>query len=198
MEHFLHQSLEKIGLSHSLTEEFQKKIIQRLKGRANLNWLTKNTIESEIKFYYRDNSIPLYWGVPKVLLDRVNCKIGTFVTKQCAKKHEISITNIRPDDQNLFIVHDYMCPFIFFNDHLANINNSKNKNVLWSEPRLKEWKKTISQQKDLISNMVDTFETLFHAEIESGSINRIAKKKLPVNSVLFRLETNKCVEKSHK
>ena len=188
MEHFLHQSLEKIGFSHSLTEKTQRKIIRRLKGRANLNWLTKNTIESEIRFYYRDNSIPLYWGVPKVLLDQVNSKICTFITKQCAKEHGISITNIRPDDQNLFIVHDYMCPFTFFNNHLASINNSKNKNLLHSEPKFQEWKKTISQQKGLFSNMVDTFETLFHAEIESGTINRIAKKKLPVNSVLFRLK----------
>jgi len=81
MEHFIHQSLEKFGFSNSLTQKIQTKIIQRLKSRTNLNWLTKNTIESEIKFYYRDNSIPLYWGVPKVLLDQINRKISAFVSK---------------------------------------------------------------------------------------------------------------------
>lgn len=190
MEHFLHQTIETAGFSNSLTDELQAKIVQRLKNRTNLNWLSKNSIESEIRQFYRDKGIRLYWGIPKIINQHVSHKICAYIIKQCAKEHKISMTNIRPDDQNLFIVHNYMRSQTFINYHLANINKSKYRHLLWTESKLKQWQKEVSKKKVLIDNMLEIFESIFHPEITQGSIEKVAEKNQPIRSVLFRLNTN--------
>lgn len=189
LKHLTHQTLEKIGFTNSTSNEFRQKIIQRLKSRKNLRWLVKNTIEDEVQQYYKDKHLPLYWGTPPLIHRFVTHKMSSFILKQCAQEHNVSLTNIRPDNEYLFIVHDYMCIWTLAEKHTIKLNQAKHLPILWKEKKYQQWKESLTNSNELIYNMIDQFKEVFSDWIDRGTIEQVSEKNAPVNSVLYRLKT---------
>ena len=190
LQHYKYQTLEQLGFSSSYSDQISKKIIQRLKNRKHLRWVKKVTIEDEIRQYFKNKRIPMIWGIPPIILRTVSQKISAFILKQCAKEQGLLLTNIRPDDNNAFIVHEYMNPWTFMEEHIVPLSYAKKEHFIWQEPEHKQWKEQLITKDTLIDNMIELFEAAFSSWLEKGLIVRIAEKSNPVKSVLYRINAN--------
>jgi len=189
LEHFKHQTLERLGFVTEQTNEMTVKITQRLKSRKSLRWLTEKTIDEEIQQFYYDKNIRLYWGTPLLVHRLVSQKMSAFVLKQCAKEHGIPMTNVRPDDNSLFIVHDFMNPWTLIEEHTAHTAQPEGHKFLWQDANHQEWRDLVSNKDSLVQNMLEQFEHTYSDWLDQGVITRITEKQRPVDSILYQVKT---------
>jgi len=186
IKNFKLQTKEYLGFSTDYSDQVSVKIIQRLKNRKDLSWLKETTIDDEIRLYFKAQKTPLIWGIPPKIRRTVSQKISSFILKKCAKEHGLSLINIKPNDNNAFIVHDYMNPWIFLEKHIHQAE-CKKSNCIWHSAEHQQWKDQFINQDQLIINMTEEFEISQSHLLERGLIQRISVKELPVKSILYRL-----------
>ncbi len=190
MGNFKYQTLERLGFATEYGDHITSKIVQRLKSRKKLRWLSEQTIEDEIKQFYSDKNMPIYWGVPKRIHRITSQKMSAFILKQCAKEHGLDITNVTSENHRQFIVHNYMNPWILFEKHTSKTLKPVDEKTIWLAEQHKAWTEEKCMDDRLIPNMIEQFENTFSDWIEKGKIYAKSQHNAPVKSVLYEVKTN--------
>ena len=172
-------------LSWGEAEKIASKISKKLLARKNLNWLNKDCLNNEI-----NNEIKLKSKSLEKVKRLLAHKISKNLLKKSAKSLGAELDSLVCEEDNTFIIHSYMNPWVLIDEHTSHIKDPIKNYPLWDTHKHRDWCESIIDENELIMDLITKFEQEFSEEFESGIITRLKVTSDPVNASLYKVNKN--------
>lgn len=163
-------------------EKIALKIHKRVMARNNLEWMNSDSLEKEIEAEIELKSKSKE-KVKRILAQ----KISKSLLKKCADYLDVELISLVCKDSNMFIIHEYMNPWVLLDEHAGHIKDPNKNYSLWHTHKHRQWYESLIDVNDLIPNLIERFEKEFVEELNKESIIRLRTEVTPIKLVLFKV-----------
>lgn len=167
-------------LSWDEAGDIASSIYKILSSRRSYDWLKNEKWIQEIEKNYK---------LKRKSLEKVKRqlaqKISKNLTKKCAKNMNIELKSGICTKEECFIIHNYMNPWMLFDQHASHIKHPLKNYSIWYTRDHREWYESLIDEDILVSNLVTLFENEYRKELTNKQINEIARTEEPVSSVAY-------------
>jgi len=173
-------------LSWDEAGDISSSIYKKLSSRKSYDWLKNEEWRQEIEKNYKLKEKSL-----EKVKRQLAHKISKNLTKICAKNMDIELKSGICTKEECFIIHNYMNPWMLFDEHAGHIKHPLKNYSIWNTKDHKDWCESLIDEDILVNNFITLFESEYRNEFTNKQINEIARSEDPVLSVAYLISPSR-------
>lgn len=157
----------------SRAADLAKDITAGARRRPNLEWLSTSCVDDEIDSYCEQNKARITRGGRVKLRRLLSQELSRMVLRKLARSNDIALTGLRCSTPQQFLIHNFMNPWVLFEEHAGGIRHpSKDWDFWYSRPH-RDWRDGLIDKDELIPDFIDSFENEYRDWLERGLVKKV-------------------------